>query len=83
VRDAVGVYGHSHADGGGALFASKLALTCDLLVRFGGALDPICKLAAALRQLLGYYVAAAGCPAVYDVRRERDPLAHSKFMFGH
>jgi hypothetical protein len=46
------------------LFASKLALTCDSLVSFGGALDPILKLAVTLRQLLGYYVAAANCTAV-------------------
>jgi hypothetical protein len=52
-------------------------------VSFGGALDPIPKLAVALRELLGYYVAVAGCAAVYDVRGERDSLARLKFMFCH
>jgi hypothetical protein len=67
-----------------ALFASKLALTCDSLVSFGGALDPILNLAVTLRQLLGYYVAAANCTAVSaDVRCQRDCLTLAKFMVCH
>jgi hypothetical protein len=64
----------------GALFAIKLVLACNSFVRFGGILDPILKLTVPLRQLLGYYVAAAGCAAVYDVRCKRDSLAHLKLM---
>jgi hypothetical protein len=67
----------------GASFASKLTLAYNSFVTFGGALDPIRKLAAALRQLLGYYVASADCTAVYDVRCQRDSLAHLKFMLSH
>jgi hypothetical protein len=48
-------------------------------VTFGGAFDPILKLAVSLRQLLGYDVAAANCPAVDDVRGKRDSLALAKF----
>lgn len=60
---------HNHTD---PLFASKLALTCDSLVSFGGALDPILKLAVALGQLLDYDVAASDGAAVYDVHCKRD-----------
>jgi len=52
-------------------------------VTFGGASDPILKLAVSLRQLLGYYVAATDCTAVYDVRGKRDSLARAKFMVCH
>jgi hypothetical protein len=67
----------------GRLFASKLALACNSLVRFRSALDPILKLTVALGLLLGYCVTAAGCGAVYDIRRERGSLIHSKFMLCH
>jgi hypothetical protein len=83
VRDALGVYGYSHADGGGALFASKLALTCDPLVRLSRVLDSILKLTVAVRKLLDYDVAAAGCRAVYDVRCQRDSLTFTKFIVCH
>ena len=66
-----------------SLFASKLTLAYNSLVTFGGASDPILKLAVSLRQLLGYYVAAADCTAVYDVRGKRDSLARAKFMVCH
>ena len=65
------------------LFASKLTLAYNSLVSFGGASDPILKLAVSRRQLLGYYVAAADCTAVYDVRGKRDSLARTKFMVCH
>ena len=65
------------------LFAKELALAGNALMRFGGALDTILKLTRAFRQLLGYYVAAAGSVPVDDVRRKCDSLVHSKFMFCH
>jgi hypothetical protein len=67
-----------------ALFASKLILAGNSLVSFGGALDPILKLAVTLRQLLNYYVAPADCTAVSaDVRCQRHSLTLAKFMVCH
>jgi hypothetical protein len=40
------------------LFAKELALAGNALMRFGGALDTILKLALAFRQLFGDHVAA-------------------------
>ena len=65
------------------LFANKLALAGNPLMRFGGGLDAILKLAVAFRQLLGYHVAATGSIPVDGVRRECASLVHSKFMFCH
>jgi hypothetical protein len=52
-------------------------------VSFGGALDPISKLAVPLRQLTDYDVAAADRTAVDDVGCKRDFLARSKSMVCH
>jgi hypothetical protein len=67
----------------GASFASKLAFTRNSLVRLSRVPDPILKLAVAVRKLLYYDVAAAGCRAVYDVRCQRDSLTFTKFIVCH
>jgi hypothetical protein len=67
----------------GRLFASKLALTGNSLVRFGGALDPVLKLAAPLGQLFYYHVASTACVPVCEVCRESDFLACSKLVLCH
>jgi hypothetical protein len=79
-----------HRRGGGAgfrligwPFPSKLALAGYALVRFGNALDPVLKLAAPLRQLLGYDVAGTGGSSIRKTCGERDSLTGSKLVFCH
>jgi len=49
------------------LFASKVALTRNPLVRFGHALDPILEFAVSLGQLPGYHVAATAAVSTCGV----------------
>src|SRR5215470_12812079 len=62
------------------LFASKLALAGNSLVRLGNALDPIFKLAVPLRQSLGHHVAALSGAPLRGACGESDSLACSKLV---
>jgi hypothetical protein len=52
-------------------------------VRLRDALDPVLKLAASLRQLLGYHVAGTGRSPIHETSGERDSLTDSKLVFRH
>ncbi len=66
-----------------ALFTSKLALTCNSLVGFGDALDPVIELAVSFRKPLDDCVCAA-CRAVAQcAHSERDSLAKSELVICH
>jgi hypothetical protein len=62
---------------------SEFALAGYSFVRFGDALDPVLKLAASLRQLLGYHVAGADRSPIRETCGERDSLTSAKFVFCH
>jgi hypothetical protein len=62
------------------LFASKLALARNPLVRFCYALDPILEFAVPLGQLPHYHVAATGCAPIRQAWSERNSLAGSKLV---
>ena len=66
-----------------ALFTSKLALTCNALVGFGDALDPVIELAVSFRKPLADYVCAACCLVAQCASSERDSLAKSELVDCH
>ena len=65
------------------LITGKLAFASDSLVRFRGTLDSILELAAALGQLLGYYVNTRSCITELAVGCKRNPVANSKLGVRH
>jgi hypothetical protein len=65
-----------------ALITSKLALTCNSLVRFGDALDPVIELAVSFWKPLGDYVCSACCVVAYAFS-ERNSLAMSELVICH
>jgi hypothetical protein len=62
------------------LFAKKLALTGNSLVKFGDFLDPVFKLAVPLGQLLRYYIATTGRTPIHEVCGESDFLTGQKLV---
>jgi hypothetical protein len=66
-----------------ALVTSKLALTCNSLVRFGDALDPVIELAVSFWKPFGDYVCAACCVVAQCAFSERDSLAMSELVICH
>ena len=66
-----------------ALFTSKLALTCNSLVGFGDALDPVIELAVSFRKPLDDYVCAVCCVVTQCTSNERDSLANSELVICH
>jgi hypothetical protein len=65
------------------LFAGEFTLAGYSLVRLRDALDPVLKLAASLRQLLGYHVAGTGRSPIRETCGECYSLAGSKLVFCH
>ena len=66
-----------------ALFTSKLALTCNPLVGFGDALDPVVELAVSFRKPLDDCVCAACCAVALYAYSKRDSLAKSELVICH
>jgi hypothetical protein len=62
------------------LFPKKLALTGNSLVKFGGFLDPVFKLAVPLGQLPRYYIATTGRAPIHKVCSENDFLTGQKLV---
>ena len=66
-----------------ALLRSKLAVTCNSLVRFGDALDPVTELAVSFRKRLDDCVCATCCVAAQHALSERNSLAKTKLVICH
>jgi hypothetical protein len=62
------------------LFAKKLALTGNSLVKFGDFLDPVFKLAVPLGQLPRDYIATTGRAPIHEVCSESDFLTGQKLV---